>query len=83
MAYEKEIGYIDTASNTGNEVDEHKNEELEGQWPMKMEAREGQNRKCCRMPPWWGWLNIVIGLLILCAVVVSMVIFITSKLTLE
>ena len=83
MAYENEIGNIDIASDTGNEVDEHKYEQLGRPRPtrerMEMEASDGHIRKGCRMPPWWGWLLIVIGLLILCAVIVSMVIFLTSK----
>ena len=83
MAYENEIGNINTALDTGNEVDEHKYEQLGKSRPtrerMEMEANEGHNRKCCKMPPWWGWLIILIGLLLLCAVVVSMVILLTSK----
>ena len=83
MAYENEIGNVDTAFHTGNEVDEHKYEELERpsqtRERMEMEANDGHNNKSCRMPPWWGWLIIVIGLLILCAVIVSTVVFLTSK----
>ena len=83
MAYENEIGNMETAFNTGNVVDEHKYEQLQRPRPtrerMEMEASDGHNRKCCRMPPWWGWLLIVIGLLILCAVIVSMAVFLTSK----
>ena len=83
MAYENEAGNMDTAFNTGNEVDEHKYEQLGRPRPtrerMNMEASDGHKKKSCRRPPWWGWLIIVIGLLILCAVVVSMVISLTSK----
>ena len=48
---------------------------------LEMADSEGNNQKTrsCKLPPWWGWLIIVIGIGILCVLATLLVVFLQSK----
>ena len=36
-------------------------------------------KKSCRCPPWWGWLIIVLGIVLICVMATLLVFYLISK----
>ena len=59
--------------------DGRKNQQAPERFEMAHSEGNNQKTKSGKLPPWWGWLIIVIGIGILCVVATLLVVFLQSK----
>ena len=77
----RDTRYDDTLSNVHTHeeqpADIHRYEHLRGP-PKSLQIMEPErtppSKSCCRLPPCWGWLLIIIGISLLCVMVALLVV---------